>query len=148
VKIESLDTLVGLLENNADQLTKILDRFSYKVEMGIKIVIKRSSNTVIHWPDYLASLRILCSNAECQLERMRQTPNKILLEGNYLISRGLVNEFWNKIEHVRSVYSLIHVLGSGPWAPYNFCDFALRLPAGRRSGKTEAEQGKEMNVYN
>ena len=126
VQIRSEPEIREVLKLNAQVLVQHLERFRDRVEMGIKAKVVLSSDfDPSRLPVFLASLRSLAEKNEDRQEELETTLNVHIFKGCYLIQRQNVDEFWFAVETVRRKFPTVPLMGSGPWAPYSFCDFVL-----------------------
>lgn len=131
IVLEPKAELPRVLEANQHTLTKYLLRFRGKVEMSLKVKLPvQPEGESQRFPFSLERLHALAPDRDSRLERVKRTPTGRIFEGCYLISRQDIDAFWAAVEALRQASPGMPVLGSGPWAPYSFCDFALR-PAPR-----------------
>lgn len=126
VELESR-ALGEFLATNLQTLVSRLARFRGRLEMGLKVkLVERSPGALLSMPLGLECFHALTPQEEDRREGLRQTPAGPVFEGCYLVSRQDVEPFWAAVETLRAVLTDVPVLGTGPWAPYSFCDFALR----------------------
>ena len=117
----------GLLRLNADELSGRLKRFRGRVEMGLKArVAPPTGDELLRLPFGIDRVRALAPRPGDRRERLMRGRHGTTFEGCYLISRRAVDEFWQTLDDIRRVVPDVPLLGSGPWAPYNFCDTPLR----------------------
>ncbi|HVE82625.1 MAG TPA: GvpL/GvpF family gas vesicle protein [Myxococcales bacterium] len=132
--VRSEAELYEVLEANLDLLSRHLARFRGRVEMGLKVRLA-SLPAPGRYPPELVPVRALAPGPEDRLERLVRSATGYVFEGSYLIRRQDVAAYWAAVDQVRDSLPAAPVLGSGPWAAYSFCDFALRQgPGGRREG--------------
>ena len=55
-------------------------------------------------------------------ERLAMVAGRRVLSGRYLIERDAVDRFWSAFDDLRAAAPDTAAMGSGPWAPYSFCD--------------------------
>jgi hypothetical protein len=127
IVLESREELQGVLESNQDLLVRYLKRFRGCVEMGLKAKLPAQvAGEPLRMPFSLERIRTLAHHAEDRRERMRPGAAGPIFEGCYLISRRDIDTFWLALEELQQSFPELPLLGSGPWAPYSFCDFALQ----------------------
>jgi len=113
-----------MMRLNARRLAEQLARLRGRVEMGLKVRLPPPrAGTALWLPDGLDRVRALAPETADRCERLRDGN---VFEGCYLISRGAVDDFWRAVETMRRDAPGQPVLGSGPWAPYSFCDSPLQ----------------------
>jgi hypothetical protein len=116
----------GLLAENRAELSTRLDEVADRVEMGLKVRIPAPFD-----PDdarlesALDRIRSLTSGRVHCVERRKPVSGAVVLEGCYLVPRDHVEAFWTGVTALRDGTGL-RVLGTGPWAPYSFCELSLR----------------------
>jgi hypothetical protein len=130
----SEEEVQDLLAENRRELSGRLGEMSGRVEMGLKVRIPELAR-----PDAkrleaaLDRVRVLASGSEHRQERRKPVPGAVVLEGFYLLPRCRIESFWTEVDALRSDTGL-RVLGTGPWAPYSFCELSLRPAANAASG--------------
>jgi Gas vesicle synthesis protein GvpL/GvpF len=130
-ELASTDELRAVVQLNAADLAEQLARFRGRVEMGLKVRLAAvAGEEALRWPAGLDRVRALAPEASGRRERFGQSPQGKYFEGCYLIERSAVDEFWQAVEGIRDLAPGLPLLGSGPWAPYSFCDAPLRRAAG------------------
>lgn len=136
----------AVLEINAALLAEHVDRFRGRVEMGLRARIagpdghvdaggggpERLSDRALRLLFGLGRVRALAAGAAARREQTLPGVRRTDFVGCYLILRDDVDRFWAVLDEIRLLIPRLPLLGSGPWAPYSFCDFVLRLPAGDR----------------
>lgn len=127
-ELPSRDAIVRLLERNRVALRSMLDRFSGRVEMGIKIRLPEQTGDLVRalfLPQTvsmaLANVRALVAAPDDLSERIHPEPGRATFEGAYLIDRDRLSAFWRAADVVRLREPSFPVLDSGPWAAYSFC---------------------------
>jgi len=127
VSIESEEALCRLLEENQKTLSAHLARFTGQAEMALKIKLPEQSPGTPAWlPLDLSRVRALASRRENICEAFKRCPGGRIFEGSYLLPREDVEAFWCAVEALRHASVAPPLFGSGPWAPYSFCNFTLR----------------------
>lgn len=112
---------------NAAQLAEQLGRFRGRVEMGLKARIPDpTADRPLHLPSGLDRIRALAPDPADRWERLGRSPQGNIFEGCYLVPRPAVEAFWLAVEDIRRFAPELPLLGSGPWAPYSFCDTPLQ----------------------
>lgn len=135
IELPSDAALRTVLELNALALAERLARFRGRVEMGVKARLTASLPSVPEPMQFLPGLeriRALAPEATGRQERIFRRGGGTVFAGCYLISRHAVDRFWSALEDIRRLQPELPLLGSGPWAPYSFCDLALRSCAQER----------------
>jgi hypothetical protein len=126
VELTSEAEVHGLLEANLETLTHHLAMLRGRVEMGLKARWAREPGDPAGLSPLLEHLRSLAPRSEDRRERLGRTSAGLLFEGSYLVPRRAVDPFWSAVEELRRTSPELRLLGSGPWAAYSFCDFALQ----------------------
>jgi len=130
IELESDGDVRALLLENQLELRGSLDALAGSVEMGLKVRIPSSAGpALIRLEEALERVRELAPAPAHRQERRRAVQDGHVLEACYLLPRGHVDAFWGAVDSLRSTTGM-RVLGTGPWAPYSFCDLSLR-PAPR-----------------
>jgi hypothetical protein len=139
VEVRTEPEIREVLKLNAQVLVRHLDRFRDRVEMGIRAKVASSSDfDPSRMSLALDSVRSFAEKSEDRQEALETTLNAHIFKGCYLIPRGNIDKFWLALETVRKSFPAMPLMGSGPWAPYSFCDFVLRPPSGELRGATQA----------
>lgn len=126
VELQS-DAVQEVLQMNLKVLAGHLARFHGRVEMGLKAKLAaQAADEPLRFPFGLERVRALAPRNEDRREGLRRASAGQVFEGCYLISRQAVDAYWSAVEEIRCVLLDLPLLGSGPWAAYSFCDFALR----------------------
>lgn len=126
VELQS-EAVQEVLQTNLQVLSSHLARFHGRVEMGLKAkLLAPAADEPLRLPFGLERVRALVPSNEDRREGLRRASAGQVFEGCYLISRQAVDAYWSAVEEIRSVLPDLPLLGSGPWAAYSFCDFALR----------------------
>ena len=98
--------------------------------MGLKARIAApAEDGLLRLPFGLDRVRALAPQPVDRRERLSRGRQGTTFEGGYLISRRAVDEFWRALDDIRRAVREVPLLGSGPWAPYSFCDAPLRRSA-------------------
>jgi gas vesicle protein GvpL/GvpF len=119
--------LEHLLQANLPSLTGHLARLAGRVEMGFKARLAGAAIPgPMRLPFDLERVRALAPDPKDRREQLARAPTGDVFEGCYLILRQAIAAFWSAVEDLRRRVTGLPVLGSGPWAAYSFCDFALR----------------------
>lgn len=127
-----------VLQTNLQVLSGHLARFHGRVEMGLKVKLAaQAADEPVRLPSGLGRIRALAPRNEDRREGLRRASAGQVFEGCYLISRQAVDAYWSAVEEIRRVLPDLPLLGSGPWAAYSFCDFALR------PGQTESRAAQQ-----
>jgi hypothetical protein len=130
IEVRSEAEVDSLLRLNVDELSDQLRRFEGRVEVGLKTrVALPTGDEPLCLPFGINRVRALASRAVDRHERLSRGPRGTTFEGCYLISRRAVNGFWRALNDIRRAVPEVPLLGSGPWAPYSFCDAPLRRSA-------------------
>jgi hypothetical protein len=139
---------------NASQLAEQLGRFRGRVEMGLKVRIPApTTDQPLRLPSGLDRVRALAPQPADRWERLGRSPQGSIFEGCYLVSRRAIEDFWQAVEGIRRSAPELPLLGSGPWAPYSFCDTPLTPPQRavvdlpRRAASLDQQQCR-MHSYN
>lgn len=114
-----------VLALNLDSLPRHLEHFQGRVEMGLKVKLPPAVMSAV-LSSGLDRVRVLAPGPADRRERLIRVSTGQVFEGNYLVRRRAVGAFWSAVEEVRTALPELPILGSGPWAPYSFCDFALQ----------------------
>ncbi len=134
------EALEGLLGANLPALVSRLARFRGRVEMGLKVkLMERSPGASPRMPFDLEHFHALAPREEDRREGLRQMLTGPVFEGCYLVSRRDVEAYWAAAETLRGALADLPVLGTGPWAPYSFCEFALRPVPGQARAAIRAQ---------
>lgn len=119
-----LEAVPDLLQTNLRALWGHLARFRDRWEMGLKAKLAvPAENEAL--PSGLERIRALAPRNEDRREGARRASAGQVFEGCYLISRQAVGAYWSAVAEIRREQPTLPLLGSGPWAAYSFCDFAL-----------------------
>ncbi|HYU32485.1 MAG TPA: GvpL/GvpF family gas vesicle protein [Thermoanaerobaculia bacterium] len=121
----SATELHAVVSRNAGQLAEQLGRFRGRVEMGLKVGLAAADQPFC-LPAGLDRVRALAPQPADRCERLGRSRQGKVFAGCYLISRPAIEDFWRAVEAIRSSSPGLPLLGSGPWAPYSFCDAPLR----------------------
>lgn len=114
-----------LLRDNGPAIEANLLRFQGRVEMGLKATSRNGRAFAQHLHcDHIQKLAGPTCNRR---ERIVVLESGILFEGTYLVPKDAVDDFWTAVLQIRKDLPGFAVLGTGPWAPYSFCD--LELPS-------------------
>ena len=127
-ELRSEPELRWLLEANGQTLSDQLSRFCGRLEMGLKARLTPETAPgvqLLRLPFGLERIRALAPLAGDRQEKLGTGPGGTIFEGCYLIGRNAIDRFWDALERIRSAVPELALLGSGPWAPYSFCDFTL-----------------------
>jgi hypothetical protein len=125
VRISSTDALRRVLRDHLSIFDNALTRFAGRFEMGIKIKNKSTGDLALEPKEHLGAIHELTRDARDRRERVVTRGGAPIFEGAYLIERAKVNEFWSAMDTLRTTFVGSPVLGTGPWAPYSFCDFEI-----------------------
>ena len=124
--LRSSRAVLELVEGNAQLLGRQLSRFSNRVEMGLKAAISRSGHTEQDQQTFDRWVSgALSGLAVERIERMHETEGGMVFDASYLIARERVPDYWAAVRSGSQGRPGVHVIGTGPWAPYTFCDFTL-----------------------
>jgi len=127
VEFQSEDEVRGMLEVNLPSLRGHLARLAGRVEMGFKAKLAApAAPRPTRLPFDLERVHALAPRTEDRREQLERGRTGQVFEGCYLILRQAIAAFWSAVEETRRTATDLPVLGSGPWAAYSFCDFALR----------------------
>ncbi|WP_224249739.1 GvpL/GvpF family gas vesicle protein [Hyalangium gracile] len=133
VVLRSQEELHRVLTANEEVLCQYLARFHGRVEMALKVKLPELlAGGLSQLPFSLEGLRALAPDSQSRRESMKRTLTGQMFDGCYLISRRDVDSFWAATDQIRQAFPSLLMLGSGPWAPYSFCDFTLAPAAGDR----------------
>jgi hypothetical protein len=117
--------LSRLLREHGPAIEANLRRFQSRVEMGIKA--KSTERASLARRLDCSRIHELAGSTQNRRERIVVLENGTLFEGTYLIPRLSLDEFWAAVLKIREALTGFAVIGTGPWAPYSFCD--LELPS-------------------
>ena len=138
VDLGSQAEIVHLLSLNEVELSAALGRFRGCVEMGLKIRIgpgldASANDGFLRLPPRVDGVRALAPHSADRREWLSRAPRGTTFDGCYLILRRAIAQFWRAVDDIRQADPEVPLLGSGPWAPYSFCDVPLRnrAPEGR-----------------
>lgn len=138
IEVASELELCELVTVNLDALVAQLARLAGRVEMGLKLRLPPGDGpAIVRCAAALDRVRVLAPREDDRRERLIQRAGGPILEGAYLVARQAAGAFWVAIDDLRAAPALagLPLLGSGPWAPYTFCDLALRPAAGPGPGR-------------
>jgi hypothetical protein len=124
VEFSSDQDVQDLLAENLAELCGRLGEVAGRVEMGLKVRIPLAADDR-RLDEALGRVRALAPGPGQRLERRKPVAGAVVLVGCYLVARGRIDEFWTAVSELRSA-SGMRVLGTGPWAPYSFCELSLR----------------------
>jgi hypothetical protein len=128
--------LRATLRLNAAQLAEQLVRFRGRIEMGLKVRIPApTAEQPLRLPSGLDRIRALAPEPVDRWERLGRSPQGNIFEGCYLVARRATEDFWQAVEGIRRTAPELPLLGSGPWAPYSFCDTPLQRALPQSTGK-------------
>lgn len=126
--LPSCDAVTRVLEHNRGSLHAMLERFSGRLEVGLKIRLPAPSDSdsaPASLPEPLAraldGVRALLAAPQDARTRIRREAGRVTFEGAYLIERRSLAAFWAAAAEVRRREPSFPMLASGPWAPYSFC---------------------------
>lgn len=122
--------LRAMLRAQRPRLVGMLERFGGRIEMGLKLRLGGSPPPPP--PCELDAIRSLTSGVDARDERVAMVAGQRVLSGRYLIDRDAVGRFWSAFDDLRAAAPDTAAMGSGPWAPYSFCD----TPSDHRPGAT------------
>jgi len=126
LELPSEQDVLALFTENRDELLRCLRAVSGRVEMGLKVRIPSSPGVdAVRLDVALERIRSLASMPIKPLELRRPAADGHVLEACYLLPRDRIEPFWVQVDALR-IETGLRVLGTGPWAPYSFCDLALR----------------------
>lgn len=112
--------LRAMLRAQRPRLVGMLERFGGRIEMGLKL--RLGGDPPHHPPSELDAIRSLTSGVDARDERLAMVAGRRVLSGRYLIERDAVDRFWSAFDDLRAAAPDTAAMGSGPWAPYSFCD--------------------------
>ncbi|WP_224368718.1 GvpL/GvpF family gas vesicle protein [Hyalangium versicolor] len=126
VVLRSQDELLRVLDANQQVLTQYLARFHGQVEVALKAKLPSLfAGNLSQVPFSLEKLHSLAPDSRARQESVQRTVTGQMFDGCYLIARQDIDAFWQAVEQIRQTFPNLPLLGSGPWAPYSFCDFTL-----------------------
>jgi hypothetical protein len=135
VEVGSEAEVHDLLRLNADQLSRQLLRFRGRVEVGLRARwVQSTALERCSLPAGLERVRQLATRPGDRQERLARGADGTTLVACYLISRRAVGDFWRALDDIRRAVPAMPLLGSGPFAPYSFCDVPL-MRAAERGGE-------------
>jgi hypothetical protein len=111
-----------LLRKAHDSIKECLKLVDDMVELGVKAILNEETVFVDHKKreecvsDILRSLNTRAKQAVTG----DLFSDRLLLNASYLVKKEDVNEFSNKLRNLKEKYSMLKLLYSGPWAPFNF----------------------------
>ena len=112
---------------NSGWLLAQLRRFEGRVEMGLKVrVSSGQSAEPLRVPFGIGRIRALAPRPGDRAEGLRRNGQGSSFEGSYLISRRDIEVYWSALDVIRRAAPEVPLLGTGPWAPYNFCEKPLQ----------------------
>ena len=115
--------LHAMLRTQRPRLVRMLERFGGRIEMGLKL---RLPGPAPHYtPSGLDEIRSLTSGIDARDERLTMSQEQAVFSGRYLIDRNAVGRFWSAFDDMLAATPNTVAMGSGPWAPYSFCDSGL-----------------------
>lgn len=117
--------LARLLRDHGSVIDATLHHFQGRVEMGIKV--KSRDGRPFAGRLHCERMHELAGATQNRRERIVVLENGALFEGTYLIPKPAMDDFWVAVLKVREALPGFAVIGTGPWAPYSFCD--LELPS-------------------
>ncbi|MBI5524893.1 MAG: GvpL/GvpF family gas vesicle protein [Deltaproteobacteria bacterium] len=137
VEVGSETDVYGFLRLNAGELSGLLGHFHGRVEMGLKARVAPPTSELLRLPFGIDRVRTLAPRPGDRREWLMRGRHGTTFEGYYLISRRAADEFWRALDDIRRAVPEVPLLGSGPWAPYNFCDAPLRRSVERTKAALE-----------
>lgn len=102
-----------------------------RVEMGIKA--KSKNGQPFAGRLHIERIHQLAGATQNRRERIVVLDGNVMFEGTYLIPRDAMDEYWSAVLDVRNALPGFAVIGTGPWAPYSFCD--VELPSNDVNGQ-------------
>ena len=133
-----------MLKTNGQTLGDQLRRFCGRLEMGLKARLTPETapgTQLLRLPFGLERIRALAPLSSDRQEKLGTGRGGTVFEGCYLIGREDIDRFWDALERIRSAVPELALLGSGPWAPYSFCDFTLGSGIQGETGMGEVTNG-------
>jgi hypothetical protein len=112
--------LRAMLRVQRPRLVRMLERFGGRIEMGLKL--RLGGSPPHHAPSGLDAIRSLTADIDDRDERLAIVDGRAVLSGRYLIDRDAVGRFWAAFDDMRTAAPDMAAMGSGPWAPYSFCE--------------------------
>jgi hypothetical protein len=142
--------IVDLVRQNTNAVRNQLRRFKGRVEMGLKTLIFDAASSPPgdrpKIPTSLDLVRALAPRPEDRREHLTQSARGMTLDGCYLIPRFAESDFWRALDDVRRAAPDRPLLGSGPWAPYSFCDGSPLRPAGQGESELPVIDGGQHGL--
>ena len=127
VAAKSEQEVMILVDLNSEWLLSQLRRFQGRVEMGLKArVASWVPGEPLRVPFGIGRIRALAPRSGDRMEGISRTQHGTTLEGCYLISKRDIEAYWSALDRVRRAAPEVSLLGTGPWAPYSFCDTPLQ----------------------
>lgn len=114
-----------LLSEHAEAIEANLNRFQNRVEMGIKV--RSRDGHPFAGRLHCERFHELAGSTQNRHEHIVVLDPGALFEGTYLIPKDAMDDFWAEVLKVRESLPDFAVIGTGPWAPYSFCD--LEIPS-------------------
>ncbi len=140
IEVASAQEALDLLAENRAELSARLRDLAGHVEMGLKVRIPGQRTPAAgNLEAALDRIRALAPRADHRQERRRALPGATVLEASYLVHRARIEPFWSAVAALRDDTGL-RVLGTGPWAPYSFCDLSLRAASRAPPGAPPLER--------
>ncbi len=140
IEVASEQEALELLAGNREELSTRLRDLAGHVEMGLKVRIPGLGRPIEgSLASALVRIRALASRTVQPQERRKSLPGATVLEACYLVPRSRIEPFWSEVAALRAETGL-RVLGTGPWAPYSFCDLSLRATSRAPSGAPPLER--------
>lgn len=114
--------LKRLLKKAYDPVKNCLKLVDNMVELGVKAVLNENAVAVD------AKIRKDCASDILQSLKAQAKQavtsdlfsERLILNASFLVNKEGIDAFSNEVERLRKKHSLIKLLYSGPWAPYNF----------------------------
>lgn len=111
-----------LLKKAHDPIKECLKLVDNMAELGVKVILNEETVFVDHKKrkecisDILGSLNTRAK----QVVTGDLFSDRLLLNASYLVKKEDINEFSNKVRNLKEKYSMLKLLYSGPWPPFNF----------------------------
>ena len=119
-EFQSEDEIRRMIKINARPLSAHLKRFHDRVEMGLKAI------TTSRRIPGLERIHLLAPRVADRNEKVEKRGGQMVFEGCYLLPRRSIDCYWSALDEIRRLSPSMPIIGSGPWAPFSFCDLVLR----------------------
>jgi len=114
--------LRSLLARAYDPIRECLKFVDNKVELGVKAVLNEgaAASTQERAREFVSDILASLATIAEQAVTGDLFSDRLILNASFLVNRGAIDAFSEKVTELRERYPMPRLLYSGPWAPYNF----------------------------